>query len=183
MKLLPHKRWKKALFILLIAVLVLAVSGVVALQYVRGAINHDVVTPLEVINADGTAKALVVYQQSLSSGPKDAAYTFAEGLEAAGWRVEVTSASPEAPSNLTNYKLLVLAYPIYGARPGETITRYVDRLGDMHQIHTVTIDVRWSNAVETVMKQKIGTQNGTVIQTLLASAADLRQSASQIPPP
>ncbi len=170
------------LFILLITFLVLAASGAVALQYVRGAINKDVVTPLEVINADGTVKALVVYQQGLSSGPKDAAYAFAEGLESGGWRVEVTSASPEAPTNLSDYKLLVLAYPIYGARPGETINRYVEGLGDMHQIRTVTIDCRWSNAIETVMKQKVEAQNGTVIQTLLAASTDLKEAGSQIKP-
>ena len=182
MKLLPHKRWKKAMFILLIAFIFIAASGAVALQYVRGAINKDVVSPLEVINPDVTARALVVYQQGLSSGPKDAAYAFAAGLESGGWRVEVTSASPEAPSDLSDYKLLALSYPIYGGSPGETITRYADRLDDMHQIHTVTIDCRWSNAIENIMKQKVETQNGTVIQTLLAGKSDLGQIAGQIVP-
>ena len=139
-------------------------------------------TPLEVINPDGTARALVVYQQGLSSGPKDAAYSFATGLESGGWQVEVTTASPEAPMNLSDYKLLVLSYPIYGGRPGETINRYVDRLSDMHQIRTVTIDCRWSNAVETIMKQKVEAQNGMVIQTLLAGKSDLGQIAGQISP-
>jgi menaquinone-dependent protoporphyrinogen IX oxidase len=170
------------MFIFLIVLLILAVSGGAALQYVRSAINKDAVSPLEVLNEGGATKALVVYQQGLSSAPRDAAYAFAYGLQSAGWRVEVTSASPQAPINLTDYKLLVLAYPIYGARPGETITRYVDRLGDMHQTPTVTIDCRWSNAIETIMKQKVETQNGTVIQTLLAGKTDLQEAASQIAP-
>ena len=63
------------------------------------------------------ARALVVYQQGLSSGPKDAAYAFAAGLESGGWRVEVTSASLEAPSDLSDYKLLVLPTESMGPAP------------------------------------------------------------------
>ncbi len=182
MRLWPQKRWKKILLVLLIVFLAFVVAGAATLQYVRVSINKDVVTPLEIVNTEGKQRALVVYQQGLSSGPKDAAYTFADGLVASGWRVEITTASPEAPSNLSDYKLLVLAYPIYGARPGEVATRYVDRLGNLQQINVVTIDVRWSNAVETVMKQQVEAQNGTVIHTLLAGIADLKQTASQITP-
>ncbi len=182
MKLWPQKRWKKVLFALLIVLVTLAVVGAATLQYVRASINKDVVTPLENKNTEGTQRALVVYQQGLSSGPKDAAYAFADGLASSGWRVEITTASPEAPSDLSGYKLLVLAYPIYGAKPGEVATRYVERLGNLQQIDVVTIDVRWSNAVETVMKQQVEAQNGTVTQTLLASATDLQQAGSQIKP-
>ncbi len=182
MKLWPQKRWKKVLLVLLIVFIALGVCGVASLQYVRMSINKDVVTPLEVINGDGVQRALVVYQQGLSSGPRDAAYAFADGLASNGWRVEVTTASPQAPTDLSGYKLLVLAYPIYGAKPGEAATRYVDGLGNLQGIDVVTIDVRWSNAVETVMKQQVEAQNGTVLQTLLASATDLKQAGSQITP-
>lgn len=179
MKFWPQKRWKQ---ILLIAFLAVIVAGAVLMQYVKASINKDVVNSIDVINSSGSSNALVVYQPGLMSGPKDAAYTFADGLASNGWRVEVTTASPETSSNLSSYSLLVLAYPIYGAKPGEAEMRYVDRLGDMQQIHAVTIDVRWSNAVESIMKQKIESQNGTVIGTFLAGTTNLRQVASQISP-
>jgi hypothetical protein len=177
MRLLPQKRWKK---IMLIAFLALIIVGAAFYGYIRVSINKDVVSPIEAINTEGSKKALVVYQVGLSSGPKDASYAYAQGLGSSGWRAEITTASLEAPSNLSDYKLLVLVFPIYGARPGEAAVRYVERLGNLQQIPTVIIDCRWSNAIESVMKEKVTAQNGTVIETLLAGAMDLGQHASQI---
>ena len=172
-----QKRWKK---IMLTAFLVLIVVGAVFYGYIRVSINKDVVSTVTVINAEGIKNALIVYQVGLSSGPKDASYAFARGLGSSGWRAEIATASPEAPSNLSEYNLLVLVFPIYGARPGEAAVRYVERLGNLQQIPTIIINSRWSNAVESFMKEKVLAQNGTVIETLLAGSMDLRQHASQI---
>jgi hypothetical protein len=167
---------------MLIAFLVLIVVGGAFYGYIRVSINKDVVSAIDVINTEGSKKALVVYQVGLSSGPQDAAYAFARGLGSNGWRAEIATASSETPSNLSDYKLLVLVFPIYGAHPGEAAVRYVERIGNLQQIPTIIIDCRWSNAIESIMKEKVTAQNGTVIETLLAGATDLRQHASKINP-
>jgi len=176
-RLLPNKIWKKAM---LVASLTLIVLGTLFYGYVRVSINKDVVSSIDVINTKGDKKAIIVYQVGLSSGPRDASYAFGNGLASSGWRVEITTASPEAPSNLLDYKLLVIVFPVYGARPGEAALRYVDGLGNLDQIPTVIINCRWSNAVENIMREKVVTQNGTVIETLFAGATDLKQSGSHI---
>ena len=178
MRLWPHKRWKKVALVLCLIFIVMVVLSMYAIV----SINKDVVGPIDVMNAGGNQTALVVYQPGLSSGPKDNAYAFANGLASAGWRVETTTASPEAPSNLSNYSLLVLVYPIYGGRPGEAEDRYVERLGDLQHIKVVIINVRWAHEIEDYMKQKVEAQNGTVLKSLLAGATDIRQAGSEIAP-
>ena len=159
---------------------IIVVSGIF-LTYVLLSINKDVVSPVYVINAGGSKTALVVYQPGLSSSPKDNSYAFADGLASSGWRVEITTASSQAPSDLSNYSLLVLAFPIYSGGPGAAAVRYVDRLGNLQGIHTVIIDV--GAASENIMKQKVQAKNGIIIETLVADGAtDIRQAGSQIVP-
>ncbi len=177
MKFLPQRRWKK---VLVVAFLVLLIAGSIGYGYIRVSINKDVASPISVLNEDATEKALVVYQVGLSSAPKDASYAFAQGLASSGLRVEIATASVQAPSDLSNYKLLVLVFPIYGARPGEAAMRYVERLGNMNQMPTIIINCRLSNAIENVMKEKITAQNGSVIETLLAGSVNLTQRASRL---
>jgi hypothetical protein len=164
----------------LVTFLTIIVVGAILLAYVLLSINKDVVSPIYVINAGGSKTALVVYQPGLTSAPKDNSYAFADGLSSSGWRVEITTASSQAPSDLSNYSLLVLVFPIYGGGPGTAAVRYVDRLGNLHGINTVIIDVP---ASENTMKQKVQTENGIIIETLVANGAtDIRQAGSQIAP-
>lgn len=165
---------------MLVTFLVIIVVSAILLAYVLLSINKDVVSPIYVINSNGNETALVVYQPGLTSAPKDNSYAFADGLASSGWRVEITTASSQAPSDLSNYSLLVLVFPIYGGSPGAAAVRYVDRLGNLHGIHTVIIDVP---ASENAMKQKVQTENGIVIETLVANGAtDIRQAGSQTAP-
>jgi len=177
LRLWPQKRWKKIVLVTFLTII--AASGIL-LAYVLLSINKDVVSPIYVINAGGKKTALIVYQPGLTSSPKDNSYAFADGLASSGWRVEMTTASSQAPSDLSNYSLLVLAFPIYSGGPGAAAVRYVDRLGNLQGIHTVIIDVPTS---ENVMKQKVQAENGIVIETLVANGAtDIRQAGSQIAP-
>lgn len=178
MRLWPQKKWKQILLVFFLAVVVI---GAVLLAYVGLSINRDVISPIDVLNAGGGKTALVVYQPGLTSLPKDTSYAFAEGLASSGWRVEVTTASSQAPSDFSNYSLLVLAFPIYAGGPGAAEVRYVDRLGNLHGIHTVIIDVP---ASENAMKQKVQAENGVLIESLVGNgnATDVRQAGSQIAP-
>jgi hypothetical protein len=53
--------------------------------------------------------------------------------------VEITTASLQAPNDLSGYDLLVLGGPTYFWRPARPITRYVRRLGDLAGKPAVTI--------------------------------------------
>ena len=74
-----------------------------------GLLSREVVSEISVLNDGGSKTALVVYQPGFSSFPRDASYAFAVCLASCGWRVEITTASPQAPVDLSKYTLLTLA--------------------------------------------------------------------------
>jgi hypothetical protein len=103
-------------------------------------LNMEVVNPVETLNPDGqTGTALVVYHPGKSSFQRDASYAFAEGLASKGWRVDVTTASSHAPSDLSGYDLLVLGAPTYEWLPAKRLQTYLSGLGDLSAKPTVTI--------------------------------------------
>ena len=169
MKIWPQKRWKQALSIFFIFVLAVVVVLAVVGVYAWSAVNKDVVSGIEVINPSGSKTALVVYQTGLTAFPKDTSYAFANGLAASGWRVEVTTASSQAPSNLSKYSLLALGFPVYGGKPGTAITRYIDRVKDLHGVNAVIIACGGgANSTSSVdaMTQSVHATNGTVLKSL-----------------
>ena len=102
--------------------------------------NRDVVSEVTTLNPEGEAgAALVVYHPGKSDFQRRVFEGFAEGLVASGWRVEMTTPSPQAPTGLAAYDLLVLGGPTYGFKPNRPIQRYLGRLGDLEGKPTVTI--------------------------------------------
>lgn len=136
MRLLPQKRWKRIVFVFL---LVFLLSTVAILAYVGYAINSDVISEVEILNAAGSKAALIIYHPGLTSFMKEVTYAFGEGLVSNGWRVEITTSSSEAPTDLNAYDLLVLGTPVYGFRVTPTIERHLERMGDLKGIETVGI--------------------------------------------
>lgn len=172
----PQKRWKQIIFLLVIALIVVFVSfAAFAGLLMAGIINREVVSEIEVVNSDGDQTALIVYQPGFSSFPKDVSYAFAEGLASSGWRVEITTASSEAPSDLSKYNLLTLAYPVYGGTPGTAIVSYVNRISDFNGIDTVIIACGGGDIKEDLnppLKQQVQAANGTFYKGLLLSNQD-----------
>lgn len=167
MKLWPQKKWKQALLVFFLAVVVVLASFAIVVAYASSAVNKDVVSGISGINPSGSKTALVVYQEGLTAYPKDTSYAFANGLAASGWRVEVTTASSQAPSNLSKYSLLVLGSPTYYG-PGQAVTRYVDRVGDLHGINTAIISLGSYTPEQSAdtLKQTVQAANGTVVKSL-----------------
>jgi len=161
MKFWPQKRWKQILLIVLLA-LVIVVAGV--LGFVLFKINSDYVSGIEVLNADGARTALIIYHPGLSSFMEDVAYAFADGLAENDWRVEITTASSQAPTDLSGYSLLVLGSPVYADGPSPTIKRHVDRIGDLKGIDTVLLVTSGGSegGAETAMQQTVEEYNGSV---------------------
>jgi flavorubredoxin len=161
----PQKKWKQ---ILLVTFLVILVVFAVFAAYVGVALNKDVVSGIDILNSQGSKSALVVYQPGLSSFPRDVSYAFGNGLAQAGWRVEITTASAQAPKDLSSYNLLVLGFPTYGAQPGTAIVRYLDGLGNLHGIETVIVSCAAGNANESavVIQQKVQSESGTVKESI-----------------
>jgi hypothetical protein len=103
-------------------------------------VNVETVSDVETLNPGGTAgTALVVYHPGKSGFPERVNRAFADGLVANGWRVDITTASSQAPTDLSGYDLLVLGSPTYDWKPSKRIQRYLEGLGDLGGQPTVVI--------------------------------------------
>lgn len=178
--------------VVFILIVVFVAFGAFAGLLLAGMISREVVSEIEVINANGDKTALIVYQPGFSSFPRDASYAFADGLASSGWRVEITTASPQAPSDFSEYSLLTLAYPVYGGAPGTAIVNYAKRISNLDGINTVIIALQGGTEPSLTidsLKQHVQAANGSTFYTGLSlstgdnSAIDTaRQAGSNIIP-
>ena len=160
MKFWPEKKWKKIVFIAILAFVIIFVS---VLGFILLKINSDYVSGIDVLNADGSETALILYHPGLSAFMKDVTYAFADGLVENGWKVEITTASSQAPTDISKYSLLVLGSPIYAGNPSPTIKRHVERINDLQEIGTVIIFTSGGVQASSVtpLKQAVEEHNGT----------------------
>jgi hypothetical protein len=154
-----------ALAILLVfAVLIVAELGLV---YSR---NREVASGISTLNPESTAgAALVVYHPGRSDFQRRVFARLAEGLASRGWRVETTTASPQAPANVTSYDLLVVGGPTYNFAPSRPIRRYLKRAGDLDGLPTVTVTTGLGagERASAILQDLVRRGNGTLVQALL----------------
>ena len=162
LKLWPQKRWKQ---ILLIAVLTIVIVLASLLAYMIFAIGNDVVTDVMVKNAEGSETALMLYHPGLSSFAHDVAYAFADGLVSGGWRVEIATPSSEAPTDASDYGLLVLCFSTYGGKPDSPTTRHLERMGDLGGVNVVLVGLAGGDAQGStaIMRDAVEYANGVII--------------------
>jgi hypothetical protein len=107
-----------------------------------GRANAEFVTPVIRLGEDGRAgRALIVYHRGRGPGHFQARMqrAFAEGLRAQGWQVDITTASHQAPTDLSTCDLLVLGAQAYNWCPARPVMDYIDRVGDLEGKPVVVI--------------------------------------------
>jgi hypothetical protein len=148
--------------------ILLVVAAVTVLWYLR--LNQEVASEVAVRNPEGkSGTALVVYHPGRRGFGEKVRAAFVEGLISNGWRVEVTTASAQAPADVSEYDLLILAGPTYGFTPSRPLLRYLARLGDLAGKSVVTINTAMgagerSNAI---LQRAVGEANGKLLKSLL----------------
>lgn len=133
-------------------------------------LNKETVSEVEVQNPEGDrGTAFVVYHPGRGSFHRRVIAGFVEGLVTNGWRVEVVTASAQAPTDLSSYDLLVLGSPIYWFAPSWTIQRYLRRLPDLGGQRTVTIITGLGAAGRSsaTMEKLVLAANGHLVKSLL----------------
>ncbi|MBY9013375.1 MAG: hypothetical protein KGD70_13455 [Candidatus Lokiarchaeota archaeon] len=166
MKFWPEKKWKQMLLISIIIVVLIVASASI---FVLIKANSDFASELKVLNPNGSQTALVIYHPGLSSFNEDMTFAFGDGLVDNGWRVEITTASDQAPTDLSKYSLLVLGSPVYGGSPSASIKRHVERIGDLGGIESVLVVTSGGiNAGAEVAMQQIIEDNNGVVKTVLS---------------
>jgi flavorubredoxin len=124
--------------------------------------------PRLVNGASTRGAALVVYHPGLQGFQERVTIAFTDGLAAAGWRVEITTASRVAPGDVSGYDLLVVGSPTYWWQPARPVTDYLDRLGNLDSKPTVVL-VTGSGQGERstrLLGDKIRDAGGRVFETL-----------------
>jgi len=151
-----------------IVLLVVLISFGVVIAYAIYSTNADVVSEVKVLNPEGEGgTALVIYHPGLSDFQYKVTLAFAQGLVSNGWRVEITTASSQAPADLTRYDLLVLGSPTYGGKPAPSIERYLSRVGDLgHKRIAIIGTGAGSNPATESMKSLAQAANGSVVESL-----------------
>jgi len=158
---------KRRSMMVLIIVLVILVAAV-GLSYLW--LNKEVVSEVKVLNPGGdVGTALVVYHPGKSDFHDRVTSGFAEGLVSNGWRVEITTPSFQAPTDLSSYDLLVLGGPTYWFTPNRPIRRYLSRLGDLGGQRTVTIITAMGagGRSTSIIEKQVREANGDLVNALL----------------
>jgi hypothetical protein len=188
---------KKGLIVAVVTLVVLLVAWHGLLGFM---VNADVVSDVEVLSPDGSAgTALVVYHPGRSGYQEMFIHAFSQGLVSNEWRVEVSTASKETPTDLSGYDLLVLSAPTYDWVPAKPIQRYLERLGDLGDQPTAIIISAAGTTTLSVpmMEELVREANGdlvasytlwTLIPNRLRYGIDdaeeiMRQAAKAIPVP
>ena len=165
-RLWPQKRWKKILVITFFTLLIIAAA---LLVYASIGMNNDVITELTIENSQGAKSALILYHPGLTSFSHDVAYAYTDGLVSNNWRVEITTSSTQAPTNLSKYGLLVVLSNTYAFTPDKPTTRQIERMGNLDEIQTVLITLGAGSAQESKqsLESMVIASNGNIIQSLL----------------
>jgi flavorubredoxin len=132
-------------------------------------ISKEVVSQVEVLNPEGEGgRAVVVYHPGRRGFFKAVIHAFAEGLVSNGWRVEMVTASPEAPTDLSGYDLLVVGGPTYFWTPVRPIQAYVSRLGDLAGKPTVVFVTGFGSTDRStsIMEELVREANGKLVKSL-----------------
>jgi flavorubredoxin len=165
MKFWPQKKWKK---IVLIAVLVFVIAVVGVVGAILFKINSDFTSEIDVLNPEGTKTALVIYHPGLASFQQDTTYAFVDELVENDWKVEITTPSSQAPTDLSKYSLLVLGSPVYADAPVPTLHRHLERIGDLDGLDTVLIvtSAGSDGGAEATLQQGVEDHDGNVVLVL-----------------
>jgi len=151
-----------------VVTLVVVAAAAVAWLFYRG--SREVVSEVRVLNPEADkGTALVVYHPGLTDFHEKVTRAFADGLVSRGWRVEVTTASSQAPSDISVYDLLVLGGPTYFWTPNRPIRGYLRRLGDLGGKRTVSIitAMGMGGRSTSIMEQLVQKANGDLVKALL----------------
>lgn len=162
-----YKKAKALIKMVLVAVVVILAAGMALLYFVT---SQDVASGVEVLNRGGDqGTALVVYHPGLTGFHERVTSAFADGLVSNGWRVEMTTASPYAPTDLSSYDLLVLGGPTYFWTPNRPIRSYLSRLGDLRGKRTAIIITSLGMGERSISKMErlVRAANGDLLKSLL----------------
>jgi flavorubredoxin len=150
-------------------VIPILITLVIAFGWTIYTTSREVVSAVKILNPQTVnSRALIVWHPGKSNFPERVVTGFADGLITNGWRVEMTTASLQAPADLAGYDLIVLGAPVYWSAPARPLSNYLTRLGELHGKRTVILLTASGNADEAleVMKSMVAEAHGDVAEAM-----------------
>jgi hypothetical protein len=126
----------------------LLIIGAVAVVIIAGASGwyiidkamQETITPLQTLNPTSNgSRAIIIYSPGVSDFHQKITESFASGLIAAGWNVDMVTASSQTITNLSSYSLLVIGAPIHGKLPSKPLMDYMARVNKLDGIRVYTL--------------------------------------------
>jgi hypothetical protein len=168
--------------LMVVLVILAGISAAVIWYWSRA--SREVVSELEVLNPGGDkGTALVVYHPGRRGFFDAVIRAFAGALVSNGWRVEMTTASSQAPTDASSYDLLALGGPTYFWSPARPIRAYASKLGDLEGKPTVTVMTGFGSTARSIsiMESLVQEANGKLVKSL--SFFTLRPNNEEDPRP
>jgi len=160
---------RKKIAIIVVVVLIVGFFGTVEILSVIGNMPH--VSDVQVKNPEGSAGiAFTVYQPGISNFQEKMTLAFVDGLISNDWRVEITTASSQTPTDLSGYDLMVLGSPIYADTPARPIMDYVSNVGDLEGMNTVILltgGAGTGDEAPSILGNHVQEANGIIVKTLM----------------
>lgn len=160
---------RKKIAIIVVVVLIVGFFGTVGILFVIGHTPH--VSDVQVSNPEGNAGvAFVVYQPGISNFQEKVTNAFVDGLISNDWRVEITTASSQTPTDLSSYDLLVIGSPIYSDTPARPVMDYVSNVGDLEGMNTVILltgGAGTGDEATSILGNHVQEANGIVVKSLM----------------
>ncbi len=81
------------------------------------------------LNPDGTTgNVFVAFRTGVTGFNEDITNEFVRGLIELDWQIDITTTSPETPTNFSEYDFVVLACPVNGGSPHQFMQDYLARV-------------------------------------------------------
>ncbi len=147
-------------------------------------VSQEVPSEVETLNPAGErGTALVVYHPGRRGFCHGVIHAFAQGLVSTGWRVDTTTASSQAPTDVGSYDFLVFGGPTYMWSPARPIKRYLSSLGDLQRKPTAIIVTGFgaTGRAISIMEKLVREANGQLVRSL--SLTTLRPNDEEDPRP
>jgi flavorubredoxin len=148
---------------------IIIISMIISTAITLSLIQTEIVSDVETINPNGnTGKAFVAYRPGISFFQRDVTYAFIEGLKDNDWSIDVTTTSSQTPTDISNYDLVVFGSPTYGGKPHQSVTDYIEQLGNLGNKHVaLVVTAGFSSNALTFLENLINNASGVVVKSLV----------------
>jgi menaquinone-dependent protoporphyrinogen IX oxidase len=131
-------------------------------------VNREVESALVTVGRGNVGRALLVYHSAGGGLMRAMQEAFADGMQAQGWQVDLSTASLRSPVDLSGYQLLVLGTPCYNRGLSRPIAAYMNRVGDLAGVPVVIVvsGFNYTERATKTLRDRVHEAQGKVVDEI-----------------